>query len=287
MPIKVTCPSCQKGINVPDPYAGKRVKCQGCQTMIAVPAAAPEPTVVGKATPSSPLPDAIEPTAPSGKKSRFPKPVILVGTGCAAMVMLLIAGLVVITIVWGWGAGHPLKDAKPGDWARYDMTAATDGGSEKATLLVEVLSNDGKRARLRMTTTTPGRWGSQTQENEMEVDLSKSQDELALSMLTEGIPGVKKDGVKIERGKKTKETVQAAGQKFSCIVTPYTVTMSGPDGATITATGKTWTSKSAPVAGIVKEEGNVTIIAKTKSETVTLTQTLVASGNDPSSAKTR
>jgi hypothetical protein len=40
MPIKVTCPGCQKTYSVPDTTAGKKVKCPACQQVIEVPAAA-------------------------------------------------------------------------------------------------------------------------------------------------------------------------------------------------------------------------------------------------------
>ena len=45
MPIPVTC-DCGKNLNIPDQYAGQKVKCPACATTIAVPAAggtAPKP----------------------------------------------------------------------------------------------------------------------------------------------------------------------------------------------------------------------------------------------------
>ena len=38
MPIPVRCPSCEKGLGIPDKYAGKKVKCPKCQSPIKVPA---------------------------------------------------------------------------------------------------------------------------------------------------------------------------------------------------------------------------------------------------------
>lgn len=38
MPIPVRCPSCSKGLKVPDKYQGKAIKCPDCQTPIKVPA---------------------------------------------------------------------------------------------------------------------------------------------------------------------------------------------------------------------------------------------------------
>lgn len=37
MPIPVRCPSCSKGLNVPEKYQGKSIKCPACQTGIKVP----------------------------------------------------------------------------------------------------------------------------------------------------------------------------------------------------------------------------------------------------------
>lgn len=39
MPIVVQCNSCKKKIKAPDKFAGKRVKCPGCQSVLAIPAA--------------------------------------------------------------------------------------------------------------------------------------------------------------------------------------------------------------------------------------------------------
>lgn len=36
MPIKVTCSSCDKTINAPDKYAGKKAKCPGCGERILI-----------------------------------------------------------------------------------------------------------------------------------------------------------------------------------------------------------------------------------------------------------
>lgn len=38
MPIAVECPACKRNLNVPDKYAGQRVKCPACTTAVPVPA---------------------------------------------------------------------------------------------------------------------------------------------------------------------------------------------------------------------------------------------------------
>ena len=43
MPVKVTCSTCEKTLNVPDTARGKAIRCPGCQSRIAVPGEAAEP----------------------------------------------------------------------------------------------------------------------------------------------------------------------------------------------------------------------------------------------------
>jgi len=54
MPIKVICQSCQKELNAPEKYAGKRVKCPGCQEPLAIPGAAPDPGIASSGKESLP-----------------------------------------------------------------------------------------------------------------------------------------------------------------------------------------------------------------------------------------
>ncbi len=59
MKIPVTCDNCGKSYNIPDRYAGKKVKCPQCEGPISVPSDDPEP---GEITPDRP--------APSSKRGR-------------------------------------------------------------------------------------------------------------------------------------------------------------------------------------------------------------------------
>lgn len=45
MPLHAVCPHCQKAVNIKDEYAGKMVRCPGCQSVFQGPSAADEPTV--------------------------------------------------------------------------------------------------------------------------------------------------------------------------------------------------------------------------------------------------
>jgi hypothetical protein len=67
MPIKITCSACGKSFNAPDAAAGKKVKCPGCQAVIAVPTGGnPAPATGSSAKPV--------PGAPSAKPAPGSKP---------------------------------------------------------------------------------------------------------------------------------------------------------------------------------------------------------------------
>ena len=42
MPIKFTCPNCNKKFQAKDEFAGKKMKCSGCGNVVGIPAAAEE-----------------------------------------------------------------------------------------------------------------------------------------------------------------------------------------------------------------------------------------------------
>lgn len=60
--VMVRCPSCQKNLNVPDKYAGKKGKCPACQGVLLIPAA------------SGIIPDTV-PAPPKMRKPAAPAPV--------------------------------------------------------------------------------------------------------------------------------------------------------------------------------------------------------------------
>ena len=49
MPVQMLCPNlkCRKILSVPEDARGKLVKCQYCQTMLRVPPAKPDHSIVG------------------------------------------------------------------------------------------------------------------------------------------------------------------------------------------------------------------------------------------------
>ena len=220
-----------------------------------------------------------------GKKSLVSKP-MLVAAGI--LLLLLVLGFMAFSsnvclpprMMSFWSSGHPFKNAKPGDWARYDVTVSAENKTENMTLLFEVLSNDGKKVKLHMTSTGPNQRGrEEVQKDRMEIDLSKSVStcELPLAMLHEYISS---DSCKIEEGKQTTEKILVAGQTFNCTVTHETLTTTINEGV-LTVVNKTWKSKAISVAGITKQEIDLTFITKTKTEKAYITMMLVAFGNDP------
>jgi ribosomal protein S27E len=74
MPIRITCPGCQKTLLVPDQLAGKKVRCKGCASALAVPAnGAPGATSPPKGIlPVSRPPVAKGTGAPPGMKTNAP-----------------------------------------------------------------------------------------------------------------------------------------------------------------------------------------------------------------------
>jgi hypothetical protein len=80
--VQVRCPSCSKSLNVPDQYAGRKVKCPGCQAAFAVPGAAesetplevtPIPTTGPRPAPP-PIPDMGEEEPAAVPPGRRPRP---------------------------------------------------------------------------------------------------------------------------------------------------------------------------------------------------------------------
>ena len=212
-----------------------------------------------------------------------------------AIIIALVLGLggFAVKFALSWG-GNPLKKAKQGDWVRYDVSV--DGRRESSVLLFEILSNDGKKVKIR--TSDPSNTGYRrglggtplgmplgmmfTGQDEFEIDLTMSPKKILTWLNRCPITLNNKKVVNIVNGRTSKETLQAAGQSFNCVVTPFTITLlSGTEGETLTITCKTWmsTSKAAPVGGMIKMEIQTKIAAKNDTRTSTMTMTLDASSN--------
>lgn len=59
------CGSCQQPLQVPDEFAGKKVRCPKCQSVMAIPAKNPQPAPVTPSTPAAPTGNQPHPTNPA------------------------------------------------------------------------------------------------------------------------------------------------------------------------------------------------------------------------------
>ena len=168
--------------------------------------------------------------------------------------------------------GNSFQKAKPGDWTRYNMTDSMDfrmmGISNKKTgaVMNEVLSNDGRMVILRQTSTMTDSSGEQkTTTEESEIDLSKSDEEVARDMVKyliengEVPPGASYDILCVEKGEKINETITIGDKTYNCAIEPTTstATLAGIpdiDSADIKQTCKIWRSSAVTVDGMVKYE---------------------------------
>ena len=219
-----------------------------------------------------------------GAKGLFSKPMIKTAA------ILLVAAALCLAGGWaGWSlismeGGNSLKRSKPGDWARYDIMARTEGADPtKGSLLVEVMDNDGQTVGIRTSLSETGMRAEPSSRHFHDVDLRKSPEEIALSLMGENLSGMDGAAIKTDIGKKTRETLVVAGKSYPCVVTPFTMAITGgPDGMAITITGKQWNSSAAPVDGTMKEEIDVLTVTKQASTTTVMNMMFVASGHDPS-----
>jgi hypothetical protein len=72
--IEVQCPVCSRTINVNDSYAGKQGKCQGCGTILTVPAAGSPSSVAGASAASQGSPAPVQPPTPVPQQAVYSAP---------------------------------------------------------------------------------------------------------------------------------------------------------------------------------------------------------------------
>ena len=89
-----------------------------------------------------------------------------------------------------------LKKAKSGDSVKYDISASVAGDTQKMSVAYRVISNDGKKIRFRVTTTTP--WGPE-ETDEVEYDFSKSEEENSMSILKQTLEKQRREMLKQRR----------------------------------------------------------------------------------------
>lgn len=155
--------------------------------------------------------------------------------GCAVIMSCLGA------VVGAEPAFKTARDAKPGDWARYETTTSGLGVVKQASILLVVLANNGSMIEYRATMTDL--------ENGKVVasDYSNAVDST--------IEGTLFNEVRVSPGDRLKnnpvgrETLLVAGYTFDCATFSATAT-----GGAVQTDAKIWYSPQAPFQGLVKRE---------------------------------
>jgi len=192
-------------------------------------------------------------------------------------ILAAVAALLAVSNVSAGDAEHPLRNARPGDWVKYDMVD-TLSDEDPGTTLIEVLANNDGMAKIRITQTEPRM--PEPAIEEKTVDLSALSKPYTLAFLFPSPPANDRIGIGIRKGKTTEATVEVAGQQYDCVYTSYTVS------AVTTFPLKEWTSPDVPVTGLVQAEMTLT----SPMARMTLVVTLAASGdaaNPPPAAPVR
>jgi hypothetical protein len=139
---------------------------------------------------------------------------------------------------------NPFKTAKEGDWAEYKIAAISMGSPLDMKLKWTVVANDGMIVTLKATAIDgkndiPG--------PETKIDLSKPYN----PAVTAGLPADANTAIeKVETGK---EKIKVGGKEHDCTWTKFKVTGSVM-GMDTESELKVWTSKDAPLSGMVKLE---------------------------------
>lgn len=141
---------------------------------------------------------------------------------------------------------NPYKNAKKGEWVSYKMS--TQFGTQKieGTLKQTVTAKDEKSVTVKIAMKF---MGMEFPPQEQKIDLTKP-----FNPASGSIPGA--NNAKIEKLDSGKETVEVGGKKYECEWVKNKITVDA-GGMKIETETKTWTSKSAPLAGLVKMESKL------------------------------
>ena len=152
MPIQFKCPSCQKTLRVNDALRGKKIRCPGCQTVVAVeggvtaarpPAAARKPPASAVATAKRPAPPAAddeEDDSPPRRKQRSLLPILAIAGGVLFLLLVGGAGAVYFFVIRPWmtaadqvkqAAANAVKDADPPPANPFVWPTPDNGGDPK------------------------------------------------------------------------------------------------------------------------------------------------------------
>jgi hypothetical protein len=140
---------------------------------------------------------------------------------------------------------NPFKSAKEGDWAEYKVAAISMGSPlDDIKLKWTVAANDGMVVTVKKTA-IDGK--NEIPGPEIKIDLSQPYN----PAVTAGLPA--DAATTIEKLETGKEKIKAGGKEHDCTWTKYKVTGSFM-GMDTESELKVWTSKDAPLSGMVKLE---------------------------------
>jgi hypothetical protein len=163
---------------------------------------------------------------------------------------------------------NPFKKAKVGDWAEYKMTTMARGQTFEGKTKMTVIDKDDKEAILEL----KGALSINGAEKELPtkkqtIDLAKPYDFAAMNNTGKT---AKSADAKTEKLGDGKEKVTVAGKQYNANWTK-TKTTAKAGGKSIETEIKVWTSKDAPLSGMIKME--------VKSSYISMTMEMVGSGS--------
>jgi len=137
------------------------------------------------------------------------------------------------------GDYNPFKKVKEGDWVIFTMTMERGAFKSVGDIKTTVTSKSDKEVTISTIITLDGQKSLPREER---IDLTKPYDPIWLL-------GLKDTGAKVEKGDEAKEKVKIGTKEFDC-----TLIKSKTTSGIYIAHNKLWTSKDAPLGGMVKLE---------------------------------
>jgi hypothetical protein len=138
---------------------------------------------------------------------------------------------------------NPFKKVKEGDWAKYSMTMDRGGFKSVGDMTRTVTAKSDKEVTITTIMTLDGRKSLPRDEK---IDLTKPYDPIWLH-------GLKGTDAKIEKVGDAKEKVKIGTKEYDCTVIK-SKTKSKVGGIEYNTDNRLWTSKDAPLGGMVKME---------------------------------
>jgi hypothetical protein len=138
---------------------------------------------------------------------------------------------------------NPFKNVKVGDWVKFTMTMEIGDIKLAGEFRKTVTAKSDKEVTIR---TNMRLNGAESIPSEEKIDLTKPYDPIRLL-------GLKDTDAKIEKVDEAKEKVKIGTKEFDCTLIK-SKTKSNSGGKEYTTENRLWTSKDAPLGGMVKLE---------------------------------